>query len=66
MRKFLTKIAFYSFLILLLGNGVAFLSLYVLGKSQLYKNQFVKNGVAETHFNYVVLGSSTGLTTLDT
>ena len=32
----------------------------------MYKNQFVKNGVKETEFDYVVLGSSTGLTTLDT
>jgi len=66
MKKFLTKIAIYTFFILLIGNGIAFLSLYVLGKSQLYKNQFVKNGVKETNFDYVVLGSSTGLTTLDT
>ena len=66
MKKFITKIALYTFFILLIGNGIAFLSLYVLGKSQLYKNQFVKNGVKEKHFDYVVLGSSTGLTTLDT
>lgn len=66
MKKFLTKIALYTFFILLIGNGLAFLSLFVLGNSQLYKNQFVKNGVKETHFDYVVLGSSTGLTTLDT
>lgn len=66
MKKFITKITLYTFFILLIGNGIAYLSLYVLGKSQLYKNQFVKNGVAATHFDYVVLGSSTGLTTLDT
>lgn len=66
MKKFLTKITFYTFFILLIGNATAYLSLYVLGKSQLYKNQFVKNGVAATQFDYVVLGSSTGLTTLDT
>jgi len=65
MKEFLTEIALYTFFILLIGNGIAYLSLYVLGKSQLYKNQFVKNGVKETHFDYVVLGSSTGLTTLD-
>ena len=66
MKKFLTKIALYTFFILLIGDGVAYLSLHILGRSQLYKNQFVKNGVKETHFDYVVLGSSTGLTTLDT
>ncbi len=66
MKKFLTKIAIYTFFILLIGNGVAWLSLYFIGKSNLYKPQFVKNGLKETHFDYVVLGSSTGLTTLDT
>lgn len=66
MRKFITKIALYTVFILLLGNGIAWLSLCFLGQSQLYKPQFVKNGVKEKHFDYVVLGSSTGLTTLDT
>jgi hypothetical protein len=66
MKKFLTKIVLYTFFILLIGNGIAWLSLYFIGKSNLYKPQFVKNGVKEKHFDYVVLGSSTGLTTLDT
>lgn len=66
MRKFITKIVVYAAFILLIGNGIAWLSLYFLGQSQLYKPQFVKNGVTEKHFDYVVLGSSTGLTTLDT
>lgn len=66
MKKFILKIIVYGFLILLIGNGIALLSLYFMGKGQLYKPQFVKNGVKEKHFDYVVLGSSTGLTTLDT
>lgn len=66
MKKFLTKIVLYTFFILLIGNGIAWLSLYFIGKSNLYKPQFVKNGVKEKYFDYVVLGSSTGLTTLDT
>ena len=66
MKKFLFKIAIYTFFILLIGNGIAWLSLFFIGKSNLYKPQFVKNGVKEKHFDYVVLGSSTGLTTLDT
>lgn len=66
MKKFLLKIALYSVCLLLLGNGIAWVSLHFLGQSQLYKPQFVKNGVKEQHFDYVVLGSSTGLTTLDT
>lgn len=66
MKRFFFKIMVYSFLVFLIGNTIAFISLHVLGKSNLYKPQFVKNGVKETHFDYVVLGSSTGLTTLDT
>lgn len=52
-----------SFLIL---NGIAFLSLFLLRKSNFYKPQFLENGVVEKDFDYVILGSSTGLTTLDT
>jgi hypothetical protein len=66
MKKFLIKITIYTFLILLLSNGMALISLYFIGKSNLYKPQFLKNGVKENHFDYIVLGSSTGLTTLDT
>lgn len=66
MKKFLLKIGFYGLILLVLGNGVALLSLCFLGQSTLYKPQFIKNGVKEQHFDYVVLGSSTGLTTLDT
>ncbi|WP_432671705.1 hypothetical protein [Flavobacterium sp. SM2513] len=66
MKKFITKIIVYTAIILIIANGIAWLSLYFLGQSQLYKPQFVKNGVKEKHFDYVVLGSSTGLTTLDT
>ena len=66
MRKFIFKVFLYTCVVLLIGNGLAFSSLYVLGKSNLYKPQFVKNGVKEPQFDYVVLGSSTGLTTLDT
>ena len=66
MRQFLIKIGIYSTLCFLLLNVIAFVALLFLGKSQLYKPQFLKNGVKENHFDYVVLGSSTGLTTLDT
>lgn len=66
MKRFLLKIGLYSLLLFLAVNLIAFLSLHFLGKSYFYKPQFITNGVAETHFDYVVLGSSTGLTTLDT
>lgn len=66
MRKFLIKIGLYALALFIVLNGIAFVSLYFLGKSNFYKPQFIKNGVKEQHFDYVVLGSSTGLTTLNT
>lgn len=66
MRKFLKKIAIYGFLSLVSFNLVAWASLYILGRSQFYKPQFISNGLKSRNYDYVVLGSSTGLTTLDT
>lgn len=66
MNKFLKTIAFYGLASFIVLNLIAYLSLYFLGKSCFYKQQFVQNGIKETTFDYVVLGSSTGLTTLDT
>lgn len=66
MKRFLFKIGLYAVVLFLILNSIAFLSLFFLGKSYFYKPQFVKNGVKETSFDYAVLGSSTGLTTLDT
>lgn len=56
----------YGFGSFVLLNVIAFLSLYFLSNSFFYKQQFVKNGLTETNYDYIVLGSSTGLTTLDT
>ena len=66
MQKFLIKIGVYGFLSFILLNLIAYTALFFLGRSQLYKPQFLKNGVKEQHLNYIVLGSSTGLTTLNT
>lgn len=66
MKRFLYKIGVWTVIAFLLLNGIAFLSLYFLGKSCLYKPQFLENGVKEKQFDYLVVGSSTGLTTLNT
>jgi len=66
MKHFLYKIGFYGIVSFIVLNLIAFLCLYFIGKSNLYKPEFVQNGVKETNFDYVILGSSTGLTTLDT
>lgn len=66
MKKFLLKIGIYSLIAFIVLNAIAFISLYFMGKSSLYKPEYVVNGVKENKFDYVVLGSSTGLTTLNT
>lgn len=66
MQRFLFKIGVWGVIVFAVLNGIAFLSLYFIGKSCLYKPQYLENGLKETAFDYVVLGSSTGLTTLDT
>ncbi len=66
MKKFLLKLLAFGLVGFLILNVIAFLCLYQLRKSNFYKPQFVSNGVKEKQFDYVVLGSSTGLTTLDT
>lgn len=65
MKQFLKTIAIYGFGIFIVLNLLAFLCLYFLNNSSFYKQQFVKNNVEDTRFDYVILGSSTGLTTLD-
>jgi hypothetical protein len=66
MKKFLAKLLFYGFVSVLVFNIIAVICLFSLQKSNFYKPEFLKNGVKETNFDYVVLGSSTGLTTLNT
>jgi hypothetical protein len=65
MRQFIYKIGFYSIIYFTFFNAISFVSLYFLKKSNFYKPEFLKN-VKEKKFDYLVLGSSTGLTTLDT
>lgn len=66
MQKFLKKIAIYSGVAFVIFNLIAWCALFFLGRSQFYKPQFISNGLKQTNYDYVVLGSSTGLTTLDT
>lgn len=66
MKKFLIKMTVYGLISFIVLNLISFMCLYFLGNSVFYKQQFIKNGVKERQFDYVILGSSTGLTTLDT
>ncbi|WP_166382127.1 hypothetical protein [Polaribacter sp. 11A2H] len=67
MKKFIKKIIYFSFLILFLGNIIAFSASYFLRKSSFYKSAFLVNGFnPDKKIDYFVVGSSRGLTTLNT
>jgi hypothetical protein len=66
MKLFLLKFAKYSLVLFILLNLISFVVLETLSNSEFYKPQFVKNYDTKKEFDYVVLGSSLGLTTLDT
>jgi hypothetical protein len=65
MTKFLRKLLLYGGLLFVLLNLLALGSFWSLRQSQFYKPSFAVNQ-SELDLDYVVLGSSTGLTTLDT
>ena len=50
----------------LISNLISFGSLWALRQSQFYKPSFLAHGIEQTDFDYIVLGASTGLTTLNT
>lgn len=66
MQLFFKRIGF----ILLLGIGITMLvsagSLWLLRQSSFYKPSFLVHDIPEKNFDYIVLGASTGLTTLNT
>lgn len=64
MSKFLKHILLYGSLLFVLLNLLAFGSFWSLKHSQFYKPSFVSNQ-DNLDLDYIILGSSTGLTTLD-
>ncbi|GAA0872713.1 hypothetical protein GCM10009117_18600 [Gangjinia marincola] len=67
MKKFLAKLLAYGLLLFVLGNILAFGANYFLKKSTFYKPSFLVNAIdSNKKLDYIVLGSSRGLTTLDT
>lgn len=67
MRSFLRKLIIHLLIVVVLLNLIAFGSLWALRNASFYKPGFLINGFGKgTEFDYVVLGSSRGLTTLDT
>lgn len=66
MKKFVLNFFKYFISIFIILNFFAFALQYSLKNSNFYKQQYIKNGENEINFDYIVLGSSTGLTTLNT
>ena len=66
MKRFLKHITIFIFAAFITLQLLSFLSLYFLRKSHFYKPQYVANTLRDVQLDYVVLGSSTGLTTLNT
>lgn len=66
MKRFIKYIGLLVIGVLILVNLISAFSLYMLRQGSFYKPTFLMNKVKTNAFDYVVLGASTGLTTLDT
>ncbi|WP_111672162.1 hypothetical protein [Algoriphagus litoralis] len=67
MKKFLRDVSLYLSVILLIGMGISFAASYFLSKSQFYKPNFIVNNLGKnSHYTYILAGSSRGLTTVNT
>lgn len=66
MGVFLKKIGLLLVSLIVIANLLSYASLWCLRQSSFYKPSFLVNGVVENNFDYIVIGASTGLTTLDT
>ena len=66
MKLFLKKISTLFFVFIVLAMIMSFGSLYILRQSSFYKSSFLVNQVPQDNFDYVILGASDGLTTLNT
>lgn len=66
MHLFVKKIGFVLLIFIGIAMGVAAGSLWSLRQSSFYKPSYLVNAVEEKEFDYIILGASTGLTTLNT
>ncbi|HPF12433.1 MAG TPA: hypothetical protein PKW08_08495 [Flavobacteriaceae bacterium] len=66
MKAFLKYIGFIVLVTALLATLISISSLRALRNASFYKPSFLANQVSETNFDYIVLGSSVGLTSLNT
>ncbi len=66
MKKFLIKIARYCLIVFVLINILSWGCLYFLRNSSFYKPEFLTHEIKDKSFDYIVIGSSIGLTSVDT
>ena len=66
MKLFLKKISTLFIAFIVLAVIMSFGSLYMLRQSSFYKSSFLVNDVSQDRFEYIILGASDGLTTLNT
>ena len=66
MKQFLFRTGKLLLIILTLVTLISLGSMLALSNSCFYKPSFLVNGVSESQFDYIVLGASEGLTTIDT
>jgi hypothetical protein len=66
MKKFIIALFKYGLLFFILVNAIAWCNLYFLRNSSFYKPGFLTYKVKEKNLDYIVIGSSIGLTTLNT
>lgn len=66
MRNFLKRIGFIIIVFIGLSIIISATGLWAHRQSSFYKPSFLVNNVKENQFDYIILGASTGLTTLNT
>jgi hypothetical protein len=66
MKTFLIKITRYVLIVFVLINLLSWGCLYFLRNSSFYKPEFLTHEIKDKSFDYIVIGSSIGLTSVDT
>ena len=66
MTEFIKRTGLLLLSIVIIANLLAYASLAALRNGNFYKPSFLVNSITERNFDYIVIGASTGLTTLNT
>ncbi len=66
MKQFLKRISLILIAFFALASIISEGSLWILRKSSFYKSTFLTNTIKDKQLDYIILGASTGLTTLNT